>query len=233
MTKPKPAASKRTAKKPVRKAVPQATTTTKKRRGPKPIGSRPRAETAAEVRARNRGKKNDEQPKKPPKKRRKDGSATVDITPVAAAVVYDGASLDDWDDEELLRGRRKNKNGKFNGRPPLVIPAALHKELTRRRFSRAHDLLSDSLVDAAQMLRAVVNDVEVAPEARIHAAEVIFSRVLGRPRESIAVDFTSGPGVSGPAPWEQIVVQAIVGTVEQANESEEIVVEGEVVEGEE
>src|SRR5436309_2989664 len=92
------------------------------------------------------------------KHRQKDGSAIVQITPVAAGVIFDGNSLDDWDDEELVRGKRRNRAGKFTGRNPNVVPAAFLQELNRRRFSRAYELMSDSLVDAALMLRSVVND---------------------------------------------------------------------------
>jgi hypothetical protein len=69
-------------------------------------------------------------------------------------VIYDGQSLDDWDDEELMRGRRRNKHGGFTGRPAKVIPAAVAKELTRHRFQRSFNLMAHSLVDAALMLRA-------------------------------------------------------------------------------
>jgi hypothetical protein len=145
------------------------------------------------------------------KKRTKSGGAIVSITPAAAGIIFDGDSLDEWSDEELMRGKRRMKNGKFNGRDPQVIPFELHKELTRRRMSRAHDLLADSLVDAAQMLRSVVNDEEASTMSRIRAAELMFDRVLGKPRESVELDL-GGQG----APWQRLVAGAIVGTVEEA-----------------
>jgi len=154
------------------------------------------------------------QPKKqPPKVRGKRGGARVQISPAAAGIIYDGDSLDDWDDEELLRGQRRSKNGKFHGRPPVVIPAALHKELTRRRYSRAHDILADSLVDGAQMLRAIVNDSSAEASDRIRAVELMFNRVLGKPRESVSLDLSAES--DGPK-WQQVVATAIVGSVEEA-----------------
>ena len=47
------------------------------------------------------------------KLRSKDGSAQVHISPTSAAIVFDGQSLDDWSDEELMQGRRRDKNGRF------------------------------------------------------------------------------------------------------------------------
>src|SRR5204863_9570106 len=84
--------------------------------------------------------------------RRKDGGEVVHVSPKTAAIVFDGVSLDDWDDDELLAGRRKNKNGNFTGRPPMLIPIELHRELTKRRMQRATAILAYSLIDAAKFL---------------------------------------------------------------------------------
>jgi hypothetical protein len=164
----------------------------------------------------------------PKKKRTKDGGAVVSITPVAAAVVFDGEPLDDWDDDELIRGKRKDKNGKFTGRPAQVIPARLHRELTRRRFSRSRDLMAESLEDCARMLRSIVVDEAAPIRSRIHAAEVLMDRVLGRPKESMAIDFAN---TAEPAPWQRMMAEAIVGNLQQAIDAEaESIIEGEVVE---
>lgn len=167
------------------------------------------------------------------KKRTKDGSAMIRLSPTASGVVYDGDSLDDWDDEELMRGRRRNKNGGFTGRPAKVIPAEVAKELTRRRFQRSFNLMADSLVDAALMLRSIVNDKRVEPADRIRAAELMFNRVLGKPREAVTLDFATD---SEQPPWKMLMAKGIVGTVEEAallldrqRTAEE---QGEIVDGE-
>lgn len=51
-----------------------------------------------------------------------------------------------WSDEELTRGQRKDKNGTWVGRPPTVVPKALHDELVRRKMSKAFELLRDNVV---------------------------------------------------------------------------------------
>jgi hypothetical protein len=152
-----------------------------------------------------------------------DGSAMMRISPTTAGIVSGEIDVSEWDDEELIRGQRKNKRGTWTGRPPTVLPAALVRELTQRRFQRAHSLLAESLVDAAKMLRSIVNDTDAANGDRIKAAEIIFDRVLGKPKESVMVD------VHGDVtPWQQLLVKAIVGTEEQAQD----VLSGKVVEGE-
>lgn len=52
-------------------------------------------------------------------------------------------NLEDWDMEELLRGYRRDKGGKFRGRPPQVVPREVHQELAKRvRNNVAHQLLA-------------------------------------------------------------------------------------------
>jgi hypothetical protein len=151
------------------------------------------------------------------KKRRKDGRASVELSPTAAAIVYDGADLSDWDDEELLRGRRRNRNGTFTGRAPAVVPVKLVQELTRRRFSKTHSLLAVSLVDAVQVLREIVNDERASEFARLRAADMIFDRILGKPREQVAIDLYAE--VEGKSPvWKDLTRNAIVGSASQALE---------------
>jgi hypothetical protein len=168
-----------------------------------------------------------------PKRRKKGGGASVQLTATAAGVIYDGQSLDTWDDEELMRGRRRNKHGTFTGRPAQVVPAALLRELNRRRFSRAHALMADSLVDGALMLRSVINDKKADPADRIKAAELLFNRVLGKPHESVSLEVS---GNESTVPWQKMMAGAIVATVEEAGllldrEREADFVDGEIVDG--
>jgi hypothetical protein len=147
--------------------------------------------------------------------RTKDGGALVHIAPTAAGVVFDGESLDSWDDEELMRGRRRNKRGGFSGRPPRVVPAALLQELNRRRFSRAYELMAHSLVDAALMLRSIIVDEAVDASDRIRAAEVLMDRILGKPKESVALDVRAGGG-ERPLYLQAVEQALVVGTDRQA-----------------
>jgi hypothetical protein len=151
--------------------------------------------------------------KSKPKRRYPGGAANIRLTATAAGVIYDGESLDTWDDEELMRGRRRNKHGTFTGRPAQVVPAALLHELNRRRFSRAHALMADSLVDGAVMLRSIINDKKADPSDRIKAAELLFNRVLGKPHESVSLEVA---GEGSTVPWQKMMAGAIVASVEEA-----------------
>jgi hypothetical protein len=136
-------------------------------------------------------------------------------------------ALDDWTDEELMRGQRRNKNGRFSKRPQ-IIPARMVQELTRRRFSRAHLLMSESLEDSVRMLRSIVNDKSAPEFARIKAAETIFDRILGKPRESIEVGLSAN---LEPTAFQKAFQAAIVGTMEQASDAQQPqIVDAEIVE---
>lgn len=39
--------------------------------------------------------------------------------------ILDGVvDLSEWDDEEIFRGQRRSPNGRFQGKPPIVVPQA-------------------------------------------------------------------------------------------------------------
>lgn len=85
-----------------------------------------------------------------------------------------------WDEEELLRGQKRSSNGKWQGRPPKVVPLRIHEELTRRRLSKAYELLRENLVGAVEVLGQIVQDTDAEHKDRIKAAELIMERVMGK-----------------------------------------------------
>lgn len=111
-----------------------------------------------------------------------------------------------WSDEELIRGQRRAKNGKWQGRKPKVVPIAVHNELVRRRLSQAGELLCESLVDAVTLLRVVVTDEDAQYSDRIKAANLIMDRVMGKAPEKVALTLEDEPlwakairaGIQGP-----------------------------------
>lgn len=122
-----------------------------------------------------------------------------------AAILTGRADLSIWSDEELLRGQRKSKNGKWQGRKPKVVPLALHQELNSRRMQRAREVLNDSLADAVTLFAEVVRDKKAPLDLRMKAAKEITDRVMGRAPEHVHVDV-------GQSPWERLVIDAIVDT---------------------
>ncbi len=95
--------------------------------------------------------------------------------------ILDGVEdLSLWSDEELLRGQKKGNNGRWQGRPPSVVPKAIHDELVSRRMMQAHRLLGENLVAAVQVLVDVATDKRTDKAVGVKAAGMILDRVLGK-----------------------------------------------------
>jgi hypothetical protein len=120
------------------------------------------------------------------------------------AIMRGDEDLTLWDDEELIRGQRRDRNGRWSGRPPKVVPTAVHGELVRRRLSKAAELLRESVVDAALLLREVVTDEDADYGDRIKAANLIIERVMGKTPESLLVKVEHEP------PWAVAIRAALV-----------------------
>src|SRR5262245_54429365 len=90
-----------------------------------------------------------------------------------------------WSDEELLRGQRRASNGRWPGRPPKVVPKAIHDEMGRRRMLKAHDLLRDNLLAAVEVLVTIARDKRAEDKDRLKAVGMIMDRVLGKVPERV------------------------------------------------
>lgn len=96
--------------------------------------------------------------------------------------------LSTWDDEELRRGKKRDKHGAFRGRDPVVVPKALHDELYRRVIRDAEGLLRKSLPEAVANIAKLANDPEVDAGVRLKANTWIAERLLGKTPERVQVE---------------------------------------------
>lgn len=142
---------------------------------------------------------------------RKRAAAGEDIDGIRAGVSLGKGNTDvltgrddpaDWDDEELLHGRRRDRNGAFQGADPQVIPKAVQDELTRRMMRKAHNKIRQMNDDALEQLEALITGSEVDDKVRIKAIEMVLNRNIGKVPERLEV------GVSE-QPWERLVVEGI------------------------
>jgi hypothetical protein len=123
----------------------------------------------------------------------KDGSprlrGVIRISESVSEVLEDPSKVDEWDDEELRRGRRRDRNGKFTGRDPVVIPTAVYREMVRRSIRKAEVEMTTNLEAACKMLTGVIGDMEAEDRDRIKAAEILLNRVMGK--EATKVELSS------------------------------------------
>lgn len=116
-----------------------------------------------------------------------DGRAEVRLSQNTTALVKaaeDGElDLSDWDDEELLRGRRRDKNGTFGDRPPKLVPRVLYLEWKKRVFQQVERGLGERARECAvELARMALGEVEY-DAGRQSALESVLDRTVGKPVE--------------------------------------------------
>jgi len=87
----------------------------------------------------------------------------------------------DWSNDELIRGQNYDRNGRFTGQPPKVIPLALLHELNKRMSTHAIKDLNAALEPAVKYLSDVASGVEgvEVDVVRVRVCEGILNRILG------------------------------------------------------
>lgn len=133
--------------------------------------------------------------KKPPPMRRKPSTGEVIIKASARVgdLMDDPESIKDWDDEELEHGYRRDKNGRFTGRPPRVVPHVCYQELQRRFREKAHRELAKNAKTAVDALLEIVKSNMADDKARVAAAKIILDRSLGKEPQTLDIEVKTPP----------------------------------------
>lgn len=107
-----------------------------------------------------------------------------------------GKPLEDWDPEELARGRVKDKNGKFSGRAPEWMTREMH-EAAMERFkvlvkeeARVHTF--DALEVVGNLLKDDTVDDKgrpnVPPGVKVDLFKFLYEHLLGKAKQPIQAD---------------------------------------------
>ncbi len=104
----------------------------------------------------------------------------IQIGETNMAILAGREDLSLWDEEELRRGQRKSRNGKFHGRPPTVVPKAIHDELVRRLQTKARARLDEDLYDAVAIMGEIIRDPDASNADKLTASKLIQDRVWGK-----------------------------------------------------
>lgn len=129
----------------------------------------------------------------------------VKVGKTNSAILSGDLDVSTWTDEELMRGQKRDKNGRWSGAPPKLVPKAIHDELVRRKMSQAHDLMRDNVVKATEVLVEIAQDKDVDPAVRLRAVAMIHDRVLGKAPDKVQME-----AAITMQPWERAVAGAIV-----------------------
>lgn len=107
--------------------------------------------------------------------------------------------LDEWDDEELARGYRRNRQGRW-GRPPKFVPREVQQEAFRRLVKRHTVKIQSAFIDATEQLVDLATHAD-SEKVRLDAVREIFDRILGRVPDTVRVQQD--------APWQEFLVDAL------------------------
>ena len=116
--------------------------------------------------------------------------------------------VEDWDLEELARGRPRNVLGTFAGRAPSHISRAVHEAAMDRFKSLVRTEMNIHTVGALEVINHVITDMDVddkgrpvvAPSTKLEAAKWLVEHVLGKPTQRVENDIS-------------VKLQGILGTV--------------------
>lgn len=137
----------------------------------------------------------------------KDGRTYLRVSKQTAELISGEDSLDKWDDEELLRGYKRDKGGKFRGRPPKIVPRDVHNELLKRRLAFAQHHLAHNLEVAVKTLTTIIQDPDAEDTDKLRAINMVVERVMGK--EPIKVEHSQD------SPWLVALQGAmVVGSVD-------------------
>jgi hypothetical protein len=117
------------------------------------------------------------------------------LSEAEAAVLYK-KPLREWDNEELARGRPRNKDGTFSGPSPEYVTMEMHEEAMDRFTSVIRTGMRVATVDAIKVLGEIITDQEldnrgkpvVAAGTKVDAAKFLIEHLIGKPTQHIESD---------------------------------------------
>lgn len=110
------------------------------------------------------------------------------------AIVYE-KPIEEWDDQELARGRPRDKDGGFKGRRPTWLTPALQAERQRRLRQLLSDELATFAADALRTIHSVMTDKRmdesgkpvVPPAVKLDAGKYLVDQFMGKATTTIDV----------------------------------------------
>lgn len=161
--------------------------------------------------------------KKTPEERRLTGT----IPDRYAAFARGDITIDDLDEDEIMRGQFRGKDGSFKGRPPKYVP----REFATALVQKQHELVATKISGLVNQAFATLSDVMGKPfpqpgdAARVKAAQLILERYLGRVPESLNVKVQQSDWDNNK---QRFVKTVSLGEMKQIESSKEEVVTGEL-----
>lgn len=106
--------------------------------------------------------------------------------------------IEEWDDEELARGRPRAADGTFKGRSPSWISREVHENAVERFRQIVRDGMNARTVKALELLSTLMEDdsvddkgkPNVPPSTKAEIARWLVEHVLGKPTQRTESDIS-------------------------------------------
>ena len=116
--------------------------------------------------------------------------------------------IEEWDEEELARGRPRNAGGTFTGPKPKFLPREVHERAVERFKGIVRSEMNYQTLSALKTVETVLKSEEVdhrgkpivSAGVKIQAATFLIEHVIGKPTQPINTDVS-------------VKLQGILGTV--------------------
>lgn len=125
----------------------------------------------------------------------------LDIYDEERAIAEGILELEDWDDEELIRGYRRGRNGKF-GPQPKYIPREVQQEAFRRLVHRGNRKLRQAYMRTIEGLIDLAHNGD-SEKVKLEAIKELLNRIVGKVPDIVV-------GAQMEQPWESILGDSII-----------------------
>jgi len=148
--------------------------------------------------------------------------------------------IEEWDEEELARGRPKAKDGTFKGRTPQWITREIHEAAMARFKGIVEGKMRAETVTALSLIHSVLTNEEVdergkpvvAAGTKLDAAKFLIEHAIGKPTQRVETDISIKLqgllAMATVAPGES-ASHAVLGLPEGLGEHDDDILEGEIV----
>jgi hypothetical protein len=137
-----------------------------------------------------------------------EGSGTIRTSRTVMDVFDPEFDLEELDDEELLRGRKRDVEGGWRGNNPRAIPADYHRRAMKELFRRAELQLQVHLPAATKALTEIATGSDVDTAQQRMAAQWVIERVMGKTPDKVEITKAD--------PWADAIEGVAVDAEEEA-----------------
>lgn len=100
--------------------------------------------------------------------------------------------VEEWDIEELARGRPRDAQGSWSAPRPVWVTAAIVAEARSRLKTVAYDRLAAHVEQAIDVIHELMADPDVDAKVKLDAAKFVAEHVIGKPKVAVELDASDG-----------------------------------------